>query len=75
MIIKKIEIKDSEVKIILDNCDFFVITLETYLNNTILVDDTIKETEIIKLKNEDNYSLAKRFLLHKISRKKLSICY
>jgi len=72
VIIKKVEIKENNAKIVLDNDDYFVITLETYLNNKILVGDEIEETAIEFLKNQDSLSVAKRYLLNKISRKKLS---
>lgn len=72
MIITKVEIKDRKVKILLDEGTSFNITLETYLENSILIGEEISREKINKLvKNDDKY-IAKFELINKISRKRLS---
>lgn len=71
MIIKKISIKNNEAIIELDESKF-VISLETYLNNNLLVNDDIDEKTIEELKSKDRASITKVNLLKKLSRKKLS---
>ena len=72
MIIKKIEIKDKKVNIILDDLSSFEIRLETYLNNEILLDANIDDNKIEMLKKEDNVNQVKGLLIKKISQKRLS---
>lgn len=72
MIIKKIEIKKNNVEVICDDNTSFFISLETYLNNNILIDSEIDNTMIKKLKSDNHRNEAKLELINKISRKKLS---
>jgi SOS response regulatory protein OraA/RecX len=72
MIIKKIEIKEKMVKISLDDKTSFIVSLETYLNNKILLNEEITKKEINDLENSSKKDLSKIDLLNKIARKKLS---
>lgn len=72
MIIKKIEIKKNTVEVIGEDNTSFFISLETYLNNNILIDNEIDDATIKKLQSENHRNKAKLELINKISRKKLS---
>ena len=72
MIAKKIEIKDEVVIVHLDNRETFTISLNTYLENNILINEEISDGEIKALKNKDKFSEIRSVLINKISRKKLS---
>ncbi len=72
MIIKRVEMKENSVKIILDNKDSFSISVDAYLENSILIGNDINEDEIKELLKKSNSSLVKIELLNKLSRKKLS---
>ena len=72
MIIKKVEIKNNKVKITTDDKNDFIISLETYLSNNIVLNDEIDNEKILFLKEQDDINLAKSELINKISKKRLS---
>ena len=72
MNVEKIEIKNNIVKVSLSDNISFQISLETYLNNTILLNTEITNEEIEKLKYDENIQIAKQKLITKLYRKKLS---
>lgn len=71
MIIKKIDIKDKFVSVKLDKGQF-QISIETYLENHLLIGEEITTKEIEKLEKKDLDNIIKSELLIKLSRKKLS---
>ena len=72
MFIKKVEIKGSRVNIYLSDDSSFDISVNTYLNNTILIDEKINIKEIKQLKTQDEINDFKVLLIKKLSRKRLS---
>ena len=72
MIIKKVEVKKDKVKISLSDGSDFIISIEAYLNNKILLNEEISEKEIDRLKKTSEVELVRLQLLKKITRKKLS---
>lgn len=72
MIIRKIEIKKEEAIIHLSDKTSFTLSLETYLNNSILLNEDISKEQINSLKKQDQVNEAKLMLVNKISRKKYS---
>ena len=71
MIIKKIQVNSDKVKVYVDD-SFFYISLETYLNNNLLINEEIEDEFIEILKEEDNVNSCKLSLLSILNRKKLS---
>ena len=71
MVIKEIKIKKKRVEIICDN-ESFEISLESYMNNYILIGNEIDRKEISRLLREDEIHASRVELINKLSKKKLS---
>ena len=72
MVIKEVKIKKNRVMIICDDNYSFEISLESYMNNYVLIGDTISEKRIKELISLDEIDVIKCELINKISRKRLS---
>ena len=72
MIVKKVEVKKDDAIIHLSDDTLLVVSINTYLDSGIIVDEEISDKDIVRLKQQECIHKSKSILINKIARKKLS---